>query len=349
MADNSDIDASASTAAPSPLPKTCGKRSYVLWLTVIIAFMMAFAAVWMSWQTWCLGHRQYALLNSQLKQQQLNTSQLAKDWQTSNQALQKSLADVRQQLKASLNQRRDTTQDWILLKARYYLELAQINAHWSENQATTIALLEQADELLQNTLLPSVLPIRQVIATDISRLKSLPIIDTAGLLSQLDAMQLLIAKLPIKHANPLITHGAARDHNATPSAWRARLRDSMSLLEKLVVITHQEEGLEPILSPMHQNILRESLRLNLQSAEWAVLQHNQAVYQYLLTKAIKDIKRNFDNSTARKAFIEQLQTLQQNNLSAPKPLIPDSLLLLNQLIDNDNTPLSSGSSAKGAL
>lgn len=94
---------------------------------------------------------------------------------------------LNKELQTAMKQKLYQNNDWLLLKARYYLELAQINVHWSDNFNTSVALLQQADALLKGMNIPKIFTIRQTIAKEIAQLKSISVVDITGILSQLDA------------------------------------------------------------------------------------------------------------------------------------------------------------------
>ena len=253
--------------------------------------------------------------------------------------LQNKLGALNKQLQSALQQRLYQTKDWLLLKARYYLEMAQVNAHWSDNWQTTSALLQQTDTLLADIHDQQLFNIRQAIAKELTVLKTMPKIDIPGLLSQLDAATNMISNLPLK---PTVAQdnkkNTTTDNNKTMSTWRERLRESVGLLEELVVIRHHDEYIAPLPSPAYESMLRESIRLYLQEAQWAVLQNNEAVYQLSLVQAIKKINLSFDpGATETIALLGQLKTLQQIHLLQQKPILEQSLPLLNKLIESKGT------------
>ncbi len=245
------------------------------------------------------------------------------------------LDGVSKNLSQALQEHWYQNNDWLLLKARYYLELAEINAHWSDNTQTTSALLQQADDLLANLHEPELYIVRQAIAKEMTQLQAIPTIDIVGLLAKLDAAQQLLTDLPIK--NPFTLTNASPSSvtatNKTPSAWRERVQNSIQLLEKLVLIRHHDEAVEPLLAPEYESVLRETCLLNLQEAQWAVIQRNHDVYKLSLTQAINTIKRTFDlQAKNTQTLLQQLNELQQTQLDSQKPTTGESLLLLNHLI-----------------
>jgi uroporphyrin-III C-methyltransferase len=190
---------------------------------------------------------------------------------------------------------------------------------------------------LQQLNTPKIFAVRQAIAKEMAQLKSVPKVDIAGLLSQLDAAQVSVSNLTIQ--STIAESGASTETDtpktATPQAWRARFQDSLNLLEKLVVIRRTDEEIKPLMSPLFESILRESIRLNLQEAQWAILNNNDAIYQMALKQAIINLKRTFDEQGDNTAeLIKQLNALQQVKLRQEKPITGLALPLLNQMIDS---------------
>ncbi len=328
----------------STRPHVMSSRTGTLILSILIIITS------MAYITYTLGYKIQRLSaeTHALKQQQINTeNQLAStiEMLSSTQTdLTDKLIMLNKNLTSALQERGYQNNDWQLLKARYYLELAEINAHWSENTQTTIALFQQADPLLINLHEPQLLAVRQAIAQEIAQVQAAPILDITGLLTQLDAAQHMVATLTPKNpfsltkANPTPT-----TEIKSPSTWHEHLQASLRMLEKLVIIRHHGEAIQPQLTPAYEVILRENIRLSLQQAQWAVLQKNQAVYDLSLKQAIDKINQTFDpNILASQTLIKQLDDLQQKKLNAPKMAQGDALLLLNQVIDGKQSPVEGG-------
>lgn len=260
--------------------------------------------------------------------------------------LQAKFENLSKQLQSAMNQKFYQNQDWLLLKARYYLELAQINAHWSNGIDATIALLEQADQLLKQLNDPKILNIRQAIAKDIAQTQALPSVDITGLLSQLDAAQNSIndlsIPLPVNGNTPSTPNATIPENNTT--TWKNRLQNSMNVLEKLVVIRRHDQEIEPLMSPLYEAILKEKLHLNLQEAQWAVLNNEPFVYQLVLKQAINSLKMNFNENMANTAaLIKKLTELQQKNITQKRPAMDSALPMLNELIDTKKTSVDQSS------
>ncbi|KTD25499.1 MULTISPECIES: uroporphyrinogen-III C-methyltransferase [Legionella] len=343
MADKLPQPSKATNKNANSAITSTNKGSFLAIIVAIIALIGAIYAIYTNKQSNELNELQSQKVNqlfNQLKQQQSDAqNDLEAIKSAANQLqvnLQNQLQTMNTDLQSALQQRLYQKQDWLLLKARYYLELAQINAHWSSDQETTIALLQQADALLRNIPEQQLFAVRQAIAQEIMQLQTLPKIDIAGLLSQLDAAENAVANLPIK--KPLNSTQPKKSNESNASPWRQKLHESMNVLEKLVVIRRNDEDIQPLLSPLHQTLLRDSIRFNLQEAQWALLQNNSKIFQLSLAQALKEINRAFDeNAVATQALIKQLQNLQQEKLETITPTLNQSLSLLNQLIESKNT------------
>lgn len=250
--------------------------------------------------------------------------------------LQARFENLSNQLQNAMNQKFYQNQDWLLLKARHYLELAQINAHWNDNLVATTALLEQADQLLKPINDPKIFNIRQAIAKDMAQIQASPPVDIVGLLSQLDAVQNSINDLSIPW--PDQSEGSSIKNNQSEighfSSGHTQFENSINFLKKLVVIRRHDKRIKPLMSPEIESLIKENLHLNLQEAQSAVLNHNSFAYQLVLKQAINTIKRNFnENKPIAADLIKRLNQLQQINIISKKLDIGSALPLLNEVID----------------
>jgi len=341
MANSNDDQKNKAVDERGSTPNYSALSRYILPALTIIAFMLALNASYQSMRInqLTLLHKtdveeEIAVLNQQQKNtlNKINTlSQTAQDEQLKQ---QNRLAEVNKNLNVVLQQNLYQKQDWLLLKAQYFLELAQTNAQWSDNQQTTIALLQEADKVLQTMTEQQYFPVRQAIAKEIAQIKAMPTTDVAGMLSKLDAAQATIEQLSIKQ--PVSVKNQI-NKNASASPWQEHFWGNMNFLEKLVVVRRQYENIQPLLSPLYQSLLRETIRINLQEAQWAVLQANNEVYQKSLSQALANINRIFDSGDVPvKALVTQIQDLQQQKVNTSHPILEQSLPLLNQIIEQKN-------------
>jgi len=238
------------------------------------------------------------------------------------------------QMQMVLQQQSYQASDWGLLRARYFLELAQINASWTDDLQTSSALLNQADVVLENIHDQRVYDVRKAIAEEKTQVDAAEKIDVVGVLNQLSAAQKTATHLLARQI-PLLTDNkeAAITNEKTSSVWRMRLDDSIQALKKLVVVRRVDESHQPLMTPDLAALLRENIQLILQEAQFAVLQHNEVLYHFLLKQVMDKIKL-FDLKEANtQALQRQLDALAQLTVVQKKPHLGQALLLLNQIID----------------
>lgn len=337
-----------------PTHKVYGLAKALLALIIIACVIFALSSTLQLRQNMANHERTLLSQMSRLKEQlKISDHELTHSINTIKQSqdtIEAKVNFIDKTLQSSLKQRQYQSNDWLLLKARYYLELAQINAHWCDNIQITTTLLQQADALMANIHDHHLFVIRQAIAKEIAQLQAIPKLDTTGLLSQFDGIQTVVANLPIHQTNNNSeSDKPVADEANKGSAWRDNFKSSLKLLEKLIVIRHQDTEIKSLPSPEYETMLRESIYINLQEAQWAIIQLNDAVYQFALTQAINTINRTFQpNAAGTQALIKQLQRLQVIHLVQKKPVLDKSLSLLNQLIDSKNVQtVEPSSSPKG--
>ena len=103
----------------------------------------------------------------------------------SQQALNQQTANNQQQIQHLMQKQPSKTQDWDLEKARYYLELAQINAQWSHNIASTTHLLQTAEHILAQVNYPNLATIHNAITQDLAEIAVIPTINTTEILEKI--------------------------------------------------------------------------------------------------------------------------------------------------------------------
>ncbi|HEX4045654.1 MAG TPA: uroporphyrinogen-III C-methyltransferase, partial [Gammaproteobacteria bacterium] len=83
--------------------------------------------------------------------------------------------------------------------------------------------------------------------------------------------------------------------------------------------------------PEEKMFLYQNLHAQMEGAMWAVLQHNTAIYQASLARAIVWITHYFDPAAAvSTTLLQQLQTLEKTNLQPATANLADTLQLFDQ-------------------
>lgn len=146
----------------------------------------------------------------------------------------------------------------------------------------------------------------------------------------------MVGQLPLSVTSPL-NQEQKNESSQEANHWRQKLKDSVSVLEKMVVVRRNDQDIKPLLSPLYVAVVRQAIILNLQEAQWAVLQNNDAVYHLTLQQAIDSIESNFDaDSPVTARVTQQLKMLNQQQLKQEFPSLQQSLQQLNQLIQQQS-------------
>ena len=259
--------------------------------------------------------------------------------QTTATTLHQALDELNNQLHTAINPSTDVSNHWLLLKAHYAIELAELNAYWSRDSYSTIALLKYADNLLAQHPSAQLFTVRQALAREITAQETAPTLDQAGVLSQLDALQQEITHCSFKQTPQPIVQNDKTSPTATAStSWHARMSACLHLLKQFFVVRYHPDPLQPLLTPAYKALQRETIRLNLQEAQWAVLQRNETVYQLSLKQAIRNIHRAFGNNTSTQPLLNQLHALTSIVIQSTKIIPDESLTALNQVMDAIASP-----------
>ncbi len=266
-----------------------------------------------------------------LDQNGLQLQALTLSQQQQQTKVQSALHQLDQQIQLAQNPIHDLSTEWLILKAHYALELAQMNAYWGTDRASTLGLLEQADRFLAQSQDPSLSPVRQALAEDITEQRSAPVLDQIGLLSQLDAIQQLVMKHSFdRYPTPLSPALQTKPGPAT--TWRKRLQADLNNLQHFFVIRYRNDPLEPLLTPAYKSMQRESIRISLQTAQWAVLQRNNGVYHFALQQTVQQVPAIFgQNSQETQTILGLMTPLQAVSLEFKAVIPQHSLVSLNQL------------------
>lgn len=234
----------------------------------------------------------------------------------------------------------DSDQQWALHQAQYAIQLAQLNAKWGNDTATTLALLQQADHLLSQHHDAALFPVRQALARETTSIKNTPTLDMPGLLSQLDALQQLISQYTLTQPITTQTETASEKMTDKPkqNAWYPHFKNTLLFFRQLFVIRHHDSPLEPLMSPAFQAAQKEIIRLNLQEATWAVLQRDDTIYQLALKQARENLIRAFGESEQTIInILKQLDELRNITLRAETFVPHESEQLLETILQHTSS------------
>lgn len=320
-----DVLAAQSPAATPAADKPAARGNGLALLALLVGAAGAAAGGWGLWQVQALDAR------GQQQSGQLQT--VSTEAQRLGQASQKLSAQLAQlptaeelesrrrllaQLQGDqqlLNQRLETVlgasrQDWRLAEAEHLLRLASLRLSALQDINSATALVQAADEILQEQDDPAAFSAREQLAKSLEALRSTPNPDRTGLFLQLGALREQVAQL---NAQAPSFDGAGGVLNELASEgieqqwWQRWLQ---TLAEYFRLDFNADNNIRPMLSGQALTQVRLALSLALEQAQWAALHGQTAVYKQALQQAREVLDGHFDvenpNSRALRARIDEL-------------------------------------------
>ncbi|WP_051680864.1 uroporphyrinogen-III C-methyltransferase [Vibrio rhizosphaerae] len=245
--------------------------------------------------------------------------------QKSIDSLQRALADIKGR----------RPNDWLLAESDYLVKLAGRKLFLEHDVLTATHLMESADERIAALNDPSLVSLRQSMANDITKLKSLPLIDKDGLVLRLTSLEQLIDKLPLANAIlPDAPQAPKPQVSEDISNWQDNLLTSLkNFAEQFITFRTRDGNVIPLLSPEQDFYLRENLKAKIETAIKAIYDENQQIYTTALAMANQWSVSflNPDNDQV-KQFNQATHTLSQKKITVQYPIKLESQQPLTDLI-----------------
>lgn len=230
--------------------------------------------------------------------------------------------------------------DWLLAEVEYLLRLANQRVLMEQTSAGALKLLKSADKILKETDDVSIYDVRKALAADIAALEAVPVLDTEGVFLKLGALNNQVQNLrliPISKQHKLPDLLEEVTPEVVEESWAAGLQESWSKatdkLNKLVVIQHRDEPIEPLLSPQQTYYLQQNLHLMLEQAQLALLQRKQSSYDASLNKAHDWVSTYFEQSDGTtQSLLRGISELKSVKVTAEMPDISGSLRSLKNYL-----------------
>jgi len=230
--------------------------------------------------------------------------------------------------------------DWLLAEANYLVKLAGRKLWQEKDIDTARSLLTTADMRINEMNEPSLVGIRQALASDIASLQALPrdnsetlALKLDGLISQVDNLKLNMIKLPE------ITEGQdPQQLSESAEDWQDNLKrmwDSFS--DGFITVRRRNGSVEPLMSPKQQWYLEENLKRKLMQTQLAVYRQQQTAYVHAIELSTRWILQFYDRQDSTTEFmLNELANLKKEQVSVNYPqnfnssnLIIDALLQRN--------------------
>ncbi|MGP8308941.1 uroporphyrinogen-III C-methyltransferase [Vibrio sp. YIC-376] len=225
--------------------------------------------------------------------------------------------------------------DWLLAEADYLVKLAGRKLFLEHDVESATQLMESADQRIAALNDPSLVKLRKAMANDITKLRTVPLIDRDGLVLRLTALQQQVDKLPL--ANALLPEAAAvaeQEVSEDISNWQDNLMTSLKdFSENFITFRTRDGNVIPLLSPQQHFYLKENIKAKLETAIKAVYQEQGEVYTTSLKTADKWALAFFnqDNNSV-KEFNKTVSQLSEQNIQVEYPAKLESQSQLSDVI-----------------
>lgn len=225
--------------------------------------------------------------------------------------------------------------DWLLAEADYLVKLAGRKLFLEQDVVSATKLMESADQRIAALNDPSLVPLRQAMANDITKLRTIPLIDRDGLVLRLTSLQQQVNKLPLANAIlPDAPQEVKKEVSQDINDWQTNLTTSLKAFsEQFITFRTRDGNVIPLLSPEQHFYLRENIKAKLETAIKAVYVDQQEIYTTALSVA-NDWSQAFFNQddNAVKEFNKSLNQLSKQNVQVEYPVKLQTQNVLSDVI-----------------
>lgn len=245
--------------------------------------------------------------------------------QKSIQSLQLAMADVKGR----------RPNDWLLAEADYLVKLAGRKLFLEHDVESATQLMESADQRIASLNDPSLTPLRKAMANDITKLKSVPLIDRDGLVLRLISLQQQVDALPL--ANAILPDAPQETQQVVSNDinnWQDNLMTSLKdFAENFITFRTRDGNVIPLLSPEQHFYLKENVKAKLETAIKSVYVEQQEIYTTSL-KTAQEWSMSFfnQNDNTVQTFQSTLAKLAEQKVQVDYPVKLETQKQLSDVI-----------------
>lgn len=330
-------------------PKSYGFAFFAVWLFLLLLVAALCFGGFLLWRQMNTQQQTITELREQLEQsaltletkQQVLEDDIEKELVEQQQEIQARLNDMAEQLDSNnarlLSLSSVNRDEWKLQEAQYLLRLADQRILLEKDSQNALALAISADDVLRDIDQADLVGVRKLLAEEIAVLKLAGVIDREGIFLRLSALSIQVDAIPF--IEPLGQEQTLLENETIPEdeTFKQKItRNFYSLLTKLgsyVRVRDHGKTINAVLPPNEQKFLQQNLRLMLEQAQVALLRNEKGIYQESLVKAQNWINQYYNLNEQAKAVLEELQSLQQENISPDLTNFSNSSAALSEYID----------------
>ncbi|USD60384.1 uroporphyrinogen-III C-methyltransferase [Vibrio sp. SCSIO 43140] len=275
-------------------------------------------------------------LSSEMQQVQADTLEQAKTMTHKAEVVlgqQKKSIESLQLAVADVKGRRPN--DWLLAEADYLVKLAGRKLFLEHDVVSATRLMESADQRIAALNDPSLVSLRQSMANDITKLRTVPLIDRDGLVLRLTSLQRQVDQLPL--ANAILPDAPAVEKRQVSQDiydWQDNLMTSLKdFSENFITFRSRDGNVIPLLSPEQHFYLRENIKSKIETAIRATYEEQGEIYKMSLETAEEWSESFFDmDNNSVKEFNAALGKLSQQNIQVDYPVKLETQAKLSDVI-----------------
>ncbi len=229
-----------------------------------------------------------------------------------------------------------TGQQWRAAEAAYLVEVARQRLRLERDAETALTALQSAAERLRETGDPRWLPVRERLSADMQALEAVPQPDRSALGKTLTRMLTGIDRLPLRTPGFKPATKPPPDDEAVQSQRQldSLLRDGLSGLKSLVRINPPQRAPALPQGPEDSYAVRQNLRLQLDSARFALLRGDRDLYDSSLDTARSWINAFFKaEAPETRLYLDDIAELRAAAIHPRFPDLGPTLELLRAGLD----------------
>ena len=212
--------------------------------------------------------------------------------------------------------------DSVISEASNLLSLAELQSFTDSNPENTLSILKRIDALFIELDNDRFLPTREALDRDMTALSFIERVDVIGIYSQLSSLVGDIAGLESLPARDLISNDefiTAETLSALKASdQNSRVRDIWNqIVQKfsgLIIISHRDKDLEPLLSMEQLITSQQALFSLIRHAQAGLLYGEQNIFSTSLIEAGNYLDSHFDSNKEASELSDALRQLSKTNI-----------------------------------
>jgi uroporphyrin-3 C-methyltransferase len=229
------------------------------------------------------------------------------------------------------------TGQWRVAEAEYLMRFANHQLSLMGDSSTAVQALKSADERLGATADPTWSDVREVLAREMTDLKAVALVDTAGISAQLSALSKQVDELALQqHSVAQIPASSGKKDDQTNKETEPKNDSDQGIIDdfwqgfkSMLVIRRHDRPVTAVLAPEQRYFLVQNLRLKLETAKVALMGRNAPLYRDSLDAASQWVADYFETADPTvAAYTAQLKSLANRQIAPDLPDISGSLRAL---------------------